>query len=71
MSGDVWPSPAEWIPHVSLALRVPADRREAALEVLGALPPAHGQFVTARSYDTETRSVSALPGPSSSAGPAV
>lgn len=54
---DTWPPPGDWTPHVSLALNVGADRREAALEVLGALPVARGHFTAARSYDTRTRTV--------------
>ena len=59
---SAWPgdSPLEWIPHISLALRVPADRRQAALDALAGLPAEHGQFVAARSYDTETRTVTGL-----------
>jgi hypothetical protein len=54
---DPWPPPPEWVPHVSLALNLPAHRRDAALHLLAALPPAHGLFVAARSYDTGTRTV--------------
>jgi len=50
----------EWVPHVSLALNVPADRREAALDLLSTLPAAHGQFTAARSYDTRSRTVRTL-----------
>jgi hypothetical protein len=59
-SPDAWPPPPEWAPHVSLALKVPPDRREEALALLSAVPPAHGHFVAARTYDTTTRTVSAL-----------
>jgi hypothetical protein len=52
-----WPPPKEWVPHVSLALKVPAERYGEALELLATLPPAHGRFVAARSYDTGTRAV--------------
>jgi hypothetical protein len=52
-----WPPPQEWVPHVSLALNVPAHQREAALRSLADLPTAHGQFTAARSYDTATRTV--------------
>jgi hypothetical protein len=54
---DRWPPPPDWTPHVSLALNVPAGRREAALHLLAALPAEHGHFVAARSYDTEARTV--------------
>ena len=58
---DPWPPPPEWTPHVSLALNVPASHREAALHLLADLPPARGHFVAARSYDTETRTVTPQP----------
>ena len=45
------------MPHVSLALNVPADRRAEALRLLAAEPPARGSFVAMRSYDTVTREV--------------
>lgn len=54
---DPWPAPADWIPHVSLALTVPANRRDAALRMLTELPAAAGHFVAARSYDARTRTV--------------
>ncbi|MFI5934459.1 2'-5' RNA ligase family protein [Actinoplanes sp. NPDC051494] len=50
-----WPSPEQWVPHVSLALKVPADRQAQALDLLSAVPVEHGHFVSARSYDTATR----------------
>ncbi|MFC7533047.1 2'-5' RNA ligase family protein [Actinoplanes sp. GCM10030250] len=57
---DRWPPPAEWVPHVSLALRMPADRAEAALDLLASAPVVRGQFVVARSYDSRTRTVAPL-----------
>ncbi|MGX6601467.1 2'-5' RNA ligase family protein [Micromonosporaceae bacterium Da 78-11] len=54
---DPWPAPADWVPHVSLALRIPADRQETALRLLATVPPAEGHFVAARSYDTQSRKV--------------
>lgn len=48
------PSPADWVPHISLALR---GASEEALTLLAGLPPVPGSFVAARSYDTETRTV--------------
>jgi hypothetical protein len=57
---DPWPLPADWIPHVSLALNVPEGRRDAALDLLAALPPVSGRFVAARSYDTRARTVTDL-----------
>ncbi|WP_305785146.1 2'-5' RNA ligase family protein [Symbioplanes lichenis] len=45
-----------WVPHVSLALRV---KDPTVYEpVLRGLAPARGMFVAARSYDSETRTVS-------------
>ncbi|MET0418173.1 MAG: 2'-5' RNA ligase family protein [Actinoplanes sp.] len=52
----------EWTPHVSLALRVPEDRRAEALDLLANEPPAAGRFVAARSYDTRTRTVTGIDG---------
>ena len=46
-----WPPPQEWVPHVSLALRFPTEAAVADV------PLAHGRWVAARSYDTETRTV--------------
>jgi hypothetical protein len=60
MGADPWPPPAEWIPHVSLALRVHPDQHEAVLDALGDLPPARGSFAAARSYDSGTRTVIGL-----------
>ncbi|SBT39911.1 2'-5' RNA ligase family protein [Micromonospora auratinigra] len=54
-----WHLPGRWIPHLSLALRFrDADRRRARA-VAGLDRPA-GEFVTARSYDSETRTISEL-----------
>ena len=55
-----WPSPRQWQPHISLALNVPPAQRPEALRLLAALAPARGQFVAARSYDTQTRTVTDL-----------
>jgi hypothetical protein len=57
---DPWPTPPDWIPHVSLALNVPADLREPALRLLATVPAETGQFVAGRSYDTGTRTVADL-----------
>ena len=57
---DAWPPPSEWTPHVSVALRVRAEERDAVLETLSGLPPARGFFVAARSYDSNTRTVRTL-----------
>jgi hypothetical protein len=53
-------APDRWIPHVSLALNVPEPLRPVALDWAGDLPAAYGEFVAARSYDTETRTVTEL-----------
>ncbi len=59
-SAGAWPPPEQWVPHLSLALRVPADRQREALELLASVPPVTGSFVAARTYDTETRTVRSL-----------
>ena len=48
--------PERWVPHVSLALKAGPD----ALAHLVGLPAPRGLFVTARTYDMETRTVNAL-----------
>jgi hypothetical protein len=53
-------APGDWIPHVSLALRVPEDNQAAALALLADLPQLTGTFSAARSYDTERRTVTPL-----------
>jgi hypothetical protein len=58
---DPWPAPADWVPHVSLALKVPPDRQDEALRLLADETPACGHFTAARSYDTQTRTVVPLP----------
>ena len=50
-------APDRWLPHVSLALNVPARHREAACALLAGVPVVHGRLVAARSYDSETRTV--------------
>ncbi|MCO8269149.1 2'-5' RNA ligase family protein [Actinoplanes sp. TRM 88003] len=50
-----WPPPDEFVPHISLALRVPLADQPAALDLLSATPPMSGSFDAARTYDTETR----------------
>ncbi|MEV4342888.1 2'-5' RNA ligase family protein [Actinoplanes sp. NPDC049596] len=57
---EAWPPPEEFVPHVSLALRVRADQHDAVLAALGNVTHARGQFVAARSYDTATRTVTGL-----------
>ncbi|MFG1997363.1 2'-5' RNA ligase family protein [Actinoplanes sp. NPDC048988] len=57
---DPWPPPGEWVPHLSLALRVRSAQHEAVLAALGDPPRAGGWFVAARSYDTATRTVTGL-----------
>lgn len=54
-----WHQPRRWIPHLSLALRFrDADRRRARA-LTGPDRPT-GEFVAARSYDGDTRTVSEL-----------
>ena len=55
-----WPPPEEFVPHVSLALRVPPSSQTAALELLTAVPPMSVSFVAARTYDTESRTAGPL-----------
>jgi hypothetical protein len=50
-------APDRWLPHVSLALNVPAEHRDAACALLAGLPPEHGRLVAARSYDSVSRTV--------------
>ena len=62
LQADVWRAtadenplhePGRWVPHVSLARRVPPGfAADAGVR--------HGRFVAARSYDTETRTVVSL-----------
>ncbi|SCE95363.1 2'-5' RNA ligase family protein [Micromonospora mirobrigensis] len=54
-----WHRPGRWVPHLSLALRFrDADRRTARAAVGGDRPV--GEFVAARSYDGESRTVTFL-----------
>ncbi|SCF21940.1 2'-5' RNA ligase superfamily protein [Micromonospora viridifaciens] len=54
-----WHLPGRWIPHLSLALRFrDADRRRA--RAVAGLDRPVGKFVAARSYDSDTRTVSDL-----------
>ncbi|MEU8244327.1 2'-5' RNA ligase family protein [Actinoplanes missouriensis] len=55
-------APPNWFPHVSLALRMPADQHERALALLAGRPRLGGACVTARSYDSESRRVRLLGG---------
>jgi len=54
-----WHLPGRWIPHLSLALRFRDGDRRRARAVAGLDRPA-GEFVAARSYDGDTRTVSDL-----------
>jgi len=56
-----WFRPGRWTPHVSLALRMSARERGAAVELLAGLPDAEGALVAARSYDEADRTVRELP----------
>ena len=53
--------PAAWVPHVSLALNMPPAQQEVALRLLADLPPLVGECVSARSFDSESRTVTPLP----------
>ncbi|MFC0505850.1 2'-5' RNA ligase family protein [Micromonospora costi] len=56
-----WHLPGRWVPHLSLALRFrDADRRRARAVVGGDRPV--GEFVRARSYDGDARTVTPLGG---------
>ncbi|GLY08126.1 2'-5' RNA ligase family protein [Actinoplanes sp. NBRC 101535] len=55
-----WHTPDAWTPHVSLALNLPADRHSEARTLLSGLSPLSGLAVAARSYDTASRTVTAL-----------
>ncbi|MEU4689479.1 2'-5' RNA ligase family protein [Actinoplanes sp. NPDC023714] len=64
LQADVWQSiaglnplhaPDRWIPHVSLALTMPAGQHEQALQLLRDNPILYGESVAARTYDTTTR----------------
>lgn len=59
---QAWPAPPEWIPHVSLALKVPEAQREAALKLFSQEPVERGHFTAARSYDTASRTVRQIRG---------
>ncbi|TDB82374.1 2'-5' RNA ligase family protein [Micromonospora sp. KC721] len=54
-----WHAPGRWIPHLSLALRFRHHDRRLARVLAGADRPS-GEFVAARSYDGDTRTVSPL-----------
>ncbi|MEU5940479.1 2'-5' RNA ligase family protein [Micromonospora sp. NPDC047548] len=56
-----WHAPGRWIPHLSLALRFRTNDRRLARALAGAIRPT-GEFVAARSYDADTRTVSPLGG---------
>ncbi|GAA2482231.1 2'-5' RNA ligase family protein [Winogradskya humida] len=57
---DPWPPPPDFVPHISLALKITETARDQALHLLAGLPPAHGSFVAARSYDSGMRTVTGL-----------
>lgn len=54
-----WHLPGRWVPHLSLALRFRGADRRRARAVAGVERPA-GEFVAARSYDGDSRTVSEL-----------
>jgi 2'-5' RNA ligase len=53
-------APDVWVPHVSLARRVRQADRARMSDFLAGLRPRQGRLVAARSYDTESRTVTAL-----------
>ena len=55
--------PGVWVPHVTLASRLPRDRLPAALDAAGDVLPVAGTFTAARSYDTGSRGVTPLAHP--------
>ncbi|MEU5566046.1 2'-5' RNA ligase family protein [Micromonospora musae] len=56
-----WHLPGRWVPHLSLALRFRAADRRRARAVIGGDRPS-GEFVAARSFDSDPRSVTPLSG---------
>ncbi len=58
-------APDRWTPHITLARHT----APAAAGLLAGLPPATGRFVAARSYDSETRTVTGLTEPPPATGP--
>jgi hypothetical protein len=48
----------DWVPHVSLALNMPPDQHGPARERLTGIGTLTGACVAARSYDSETRTIS-------------
>ncbi|TDB77441.1 2'-5' RNA ligase family protein [Micromonospora sp. KC723] len=54
-----WHAPGRWIPHLSLALRFRDHDRRLA-RALTCVDRPSGEFVAARSYDADTRTVSPL-----------
>lgn len=56
-----WHAPGRWVPHLSLALRFRDHDRRLARALAGVDRPT-GEFVAARSYDGDTRTVDPLGG---------
>ncbi|GAA2583942.1 2'-5' RNA ligase family protein [Winogradskya consettensis] len=59
-AANPWPPPPDFVPHVSLALKITETAHDEALHLLADLPPARGSFVAARSYNSQTRTVTEL-----------
>lgn len=57
--------PGDWMPHVTLASRLPREQLPAAVAAVGDALPVVGTWVAARSYDTTTRRVTDLTDPAS------
>jgi hypothetical protein len=53
-------APDVWVPHVGLARRIPPGDRARLSDFLSGLRPRQGSLVAARSYDTRSRTVTAL-----------
>ncbi|HEY2281596.1 MAG TPA: 2'-5' RNA ligase family protein [Streptosporangiaceae bacterium] len=58
--GNPQHKPGAWTPHISLARRLPPGQEAQAAEVIGSAA-AEGALSAARSYDSSTRTVIALP----------
>ncbi len=60
--GNPLHAPQAWTPHLSLARRVPPPRHADVARALDGLGAAEGLLVTARSYDTVSRTVAPIAG---------
>ncbi len=60
--GNPLHAPDAWVPHLSLARRVPPSRRADVARAVDGLAAAEGLLVTARSFDTAARTVAPIAG---------